>query len=305
MVKGIYIIAFILFTGEAFGQLFPQQSLYFNNPLPLNAGAAGKDDALSINLSHRTMWRGVEGAPKTQYVCLHTPLKNEQFSVGLQFINDKLGITKRTGIYATGAYRIQLNKDYRLSFGITGGVQSFSNRWSEIVTTVQGDQAFALADQSYWLPQIGSGIYLEGKNAFAGISVPRMLTETYQGGGKYKTIHNMQNYSTHIMGGYRIMLKNHWYISPSALFKYHPSSAVQTDITCMLGNKEMGELGFTYRFNQSLVALAQVQVNSQLKLGYGFDYLLGGLSQYQKGSHEIMLAYKFIYLNKAPNPRLF
>ncbi|MFM9985885.1 MAG: type IX secretion system membrane protein PorP/SprF [Flavobacteriales bacterium] len=305
MKKGIYIIVFILVAGKVSGQLFPQQSLYFNNPLPLNAGAAGKDDALSISLSHRTMWRGVEGAPKTQYVCIHTPLKNEQFSVGLQLINDQLGITKRTGLFATGAYRIKLSKDYRLSFGLTGGMQTFSNRWSEIETTVQGDQAFAIADQTYWLPQIGTGIFLDGKNAFAGISVPRMLTETYQGGGKYKAIHTINNYSTHIMGGYRIMLKNHWYISPSALLKYHPSSAIQTDLTCMLGKKELGEAGLTYRFNQSVVGLVQARINAQLNLGYGFDYLLGGLSQYQNGSHEIMMAYKFIYQNKAPNPRLF
>ncbi len=302
--KGIYILIFILITGDAVGQLFPQQSLYFNNPLPINPGAAGKDDALNFSLSHRAMWRGVDGAPKTQHLSINSPLKNEQFSVGFQFINDQLGITKRTGVYATGAYRIKLSKGLRLSFGLTGGIQSLSNRWSEIVTTVQGDQAFALADQTYWLPQIGSGIYLDGKNVFAGLSVPRMLTETYEGGGKYKAIHKMNNYSTHLLGGYRFMLKNQWHISTSALLKYHASSAVQTDLTCMIGKKNIGEAGLTYRFNQSIVALAQIRVNEQLKIGYAYDYLLGGLSHYEKGSHEFMLAYTFMYLNKAPNPRL-
>lgn len=275
------------------------------NPLPVNPGVAGSDDALTVNLSHRTMWQGIDGAPRTQYVSIHSPLKKDEISLGLQFFNDQLGVTRKSGIFATGAYRMKLSSHYRLSFGITGGIQTSSNRWSEITTTAQGDQTFAIADQVYTLPQVAAGLYLDGKNAFAGISVPQMLTETYAGGGKYKVTHQFKNYSTHLLAGYRFMLKNQWYTGMSTLLKYHASSPVQTDISLMAGKKHLGEVGITYRFNQSIVAFTQISVNDQLKIGYGFDHMIGGLSQYENGSHEFLLKYTFLYLNKSPNPRMY
>ena len=54
-----------------------------------------------------------------------------------------------------------------------------------------------------------------------------------------------------------------------------------------------------------MIALAQVKVNEQLRIGYSYDTLLpsdNNYSRYINGSHEIMLRYEFRYIIDAANP---
>ncbi len=290
---------------QGIGQFQPQQSLYMYNPLPINGAAAGRDDALSVAISHRTMWRGITGAPKTQNVSIHTPLKKENLAVGFQITNDKIGVTKRTGIFATGAYRLQLDEVRRIAFAITAGIISNQNNWSDVVTTYEGDQVFESGNVAYWTPNIGASVYYHDKKTFAGISIPYFLNETSAGNGKYKAAHDFSNYNFHLMGGKIFTLKNRYYLKPSMLMKYHKSSPIQTDVTTIAGHREVGEIGFTIRPKQAIALMIQPKVNEQLRIAYSYDFPIGSSNQNFRGSHEFVLLYTFLYKSNAPNSRFF
>ncbi len=295
----------LLLSNKGFAQFFPQQSLYAFNSLPINGAAAGKDDALSFTLSNRTMWRGVAGAPKTQYVNIHMPLKNESFAVGLQVMNDKIGVTHRTGVFGTGVYRLSLNNKGKLAFGLTAGMISNVNLWSDVVTTTNGDQTFESGNIAYWLPNFGASIYYHDKLTFVGLSIPELLTETYAGGGEYKVDHEMSNYSIHLMGGRTFNINKEVYVRPTALLKYHARSGPQADLTAMAGHNKFGEIGITFRPKQAMVLLMQARVNEQLKIAYGYDLVFGTLSKYERGTHEIALTYTLLYRSNAPNTHFY
>ncbi len=306
MTKFLITIVIVLCCGRNINaQFHPQQSLYTYNPLPINGAAAGKDNALNVVLSHRTMWKGISGAPKTQYVALNMPLKKENFAVGLQIMNDKIGVSQRIGVFVTGAYRLQLSKEGKLAFGITGGLFSNNNRWSDVVTTYEGDRVFDSGDMSYMTPNAGASVFYHDKKMFAGFSVPHLLTETYAGSGRYKATHEFSNYNYHLMSGRLFSISNKMYVKPSVLMKYHARSGMQLDLTSAFGNKSIGEVGITIRPKQSMVMFLQAKVNGQLSIAYSYDHLLGTLSKYDNGTHEVALMYTFIYQSNAPNTRFF
>ncbi|MFN0032500.1 MAG: PorP/SprF family type IX secretion system membrane protein [Flavobacteriales bacterium] len=304
--KQILVLTFLIFCSlQSASQFFPQQSLYTYNMLSINGAAAGKDNALTATLGSRSMWRGVQGAPVTHYLSMHSPLKEERIALGLQVMSDKIGVSKRTGIFATGAYRIQLNAKGKIAFALTAGMSSVTNGWSQIATTQSDDITFSNGDQSYWMPNIGASIFYHDNQSFAGISIPHFLTETYSGGGVYKADHQMSNYSYHLMAGSKISMTELAYIKPAILLKYHTRSSMQTDATIMGGIQRIGEIGFTYRHRQAMVFVANARVNAQLNVAYSYDYLTGPIGNFARGTHEFALLYTFQYHNNSPDTRFF
>ena len=80
---------------------------YLFNALVFNPAYAGSNDHLSVNLIHRQQWVGLEGAPLTQSLTVHSPVKNERTGVGLSIVNDVIGAGGATEVQASYAYRFQ------------------------------------------------------------------------------------------------------------------------------------------------------------------------------------------------------
>jgi type IX secretion system PorP/SprF family membrane protein len=93
-------------------------------------------------------------------------------------------------------------------------------------------------------------------------------------------------------------------LKPSILFKYIPASPLEADLNLNAYYKSFG-LGVSYRTNDALSFLAEINLNAQMKAGYAYDLTLSPLGTYSRGSHEIMLRYTFAYAVKAKNPRYF
>ncbi len=302
--KYIIAILFGVVGVQLDAQLYPQQSMYMFNALGINPGAVGQQNALNVTLSHRTMWQGVSGAPRTQYFTIHSPLKNEKIALGLQFSMDKIGVSSKNTIQVSGAYRLKLGRD-RLSFGLSAGITSCNNMWSQVNTTEAGDQAFSSGDISYHTPAAGAGIYYESPLGFAGISVPQFFTATYVGGNEYRGIQNFGNHSYHLMGGRRFIVSDKIQLQGSTLIKYHQSNPLQMDLTAMVKYTDVADIGFTVRPKDAITFIARGKVNDQFKIAYSFDYLTSNLAKYDKGTHEIALTYTFIFNSNAPNTRFF
>ena len=97
---GIAAILALATTKEVSAQQDAQFSMYMFNPLSINPAYAGSRDALSATMLGRNQWVNIDGAPTTATLSIHTPLKFEAMSLGLSVIQDEIGPTKTTGIYA-------------------------------------------------------------------------------------------------------------------------------------------------------------------------------------------------------------
>lgn len=299
------VIYFLLLVAAApvWAQQQPMYSQYMFNGLAINPAYAGSREVLSMMALHRDQWTGIEGAPETQTFSIHTPLKKKRLGLGLLIYHDRLGVTDQKGISLSYAYRVPLAKG-RLAFGISGAVNSLRSRWSTVSTVQSGDAVFGEDSPSYVMPNAGAGVYYSSKKFYTGLSVPALLTNRINTGGKQDTYHDPSNYNVMFTSGVLVPAGGIVF-KPSVLVKYHSGSPVQVDINSSFYIKDHLEIGASYRTNDAIVGIIGYNINKQLRVGYAYDRTLSMLKAYNKGSHEFMLQYEFGYKVEAMSPRYF
>ena len=81
---------------------------------------------------------------------------------------------------------------------------------------------------------------------------------------------------------------------------------MQLDLNANLIVADLIWVGGSWRTSeQVLVGILQVQLNPQLMFGFSYDYPVGRMNSYSKGSSEFVLRYEFGTRVSAANPRYF
>ena len=111
----------------------------------INPAFTGCRDVMSVSLYYRNQMSGFEGAPKTQGLSVHGPIKKKNIAIGVSLINNKIGVSNNVGVFSNYAYRIYIGKKDRvLSFGLGAGFFTVNHKWTQIVTREENDEPFIL-----------------------------------------------------------------------------------------------------------------------------------------------------------------
>lgn len=332
MRKTITLVTLLMLGAlAAKAQQDPMFTKYMFNSLIFNPAYAGSKDHAAINLLHRTQWWGIDGAPSTQSITMHTPLKNERVGVGFSIVNDKIGPTNSLDANASYAYRIPMGKKGKLAVGIQGGVTNFRADWTKLNIETPIDDPFR-ENVNWWKPNIGAGIYYYTKNFYTGLGVPRII--------EYDLIPNRTDqlpiYAKQVRHyfytlGAAIPLKGNALIfKPSLLVKsagldsrfsrdtsfQRVGSPTEFNVDLSLFFQETLWVGASFRSsvevfqNKSSYDSADFWVSyflaNGLRIGAAYDYTLTKLQSKAQGSFEIMLGYEFDYKTKrVVTPRYF
>ncbi len=294
-------------TGISLG--YPVYSQYLQNGLLINPAYSGTRGSLSGFLSYRMQWMGIPDAPVFQTISLNAPMKNDKIGLGLMAQFMQFGFTKSQSLYASYAYHIKL-KSGKLSFGLKGGFDRSNTDYSGLVTTTLNDPVFTGNEKPYFLPNIGAGVYYFSEKLFAGISIPSFLS--YRKNSSNSTVevfHDLKKYDLIFSGGGLIVFTPALKFKPSLLIDYsldNTKKLTQFDIN---GNFMFGDLvwiGGSWRTSeQVVVGILQVQLNQQLMFGFSYDYPVGRMNTYSKGSSEFIIRYEFGYKVSTANTRYF
>jgi type IX secretion system PorP/SprF family membrane protein len=300
----IIILALIFWLAEAGSQhLFPVHSQYMLNGLALNPAYAGSREVLNVTLGYRNQWVGFDdGAPVSQSLSLHTPLRNEKIALGLFLHNEKIDIRNNTSLYLNYAYRLPVAGG-KISLGLKAGAINRNANWNKISLSDPGDIVFSRPGTSDILPNFGFGAYYYSDRFFLGASVPFFMSDSTGTSGAV-LYHDFRNYNYLVSGG--LLLGNGSVrVKPSFLVKYNSMNPVQVDANLSLILSDLIWIGASYRLENAIIGLIKIQLSDKFRLGYTYDYSLGPLNKFSNGSHEIVLIYDLIYRVNAVNPRYF
>ena len=117
------VIAFCFGAGVIMAQDAPLFTQKLTNSFLYNPSVAGNTFG-SITLSHRKFWSSVEGSPTTNFFSAHTPFSQHRFGAGVNFYQDKVGITETLYGSAAFAYHIRLTDTNMWSFGVSAEYNS-------------------------------------------------------------------------------------------------------------------------------------------------------------------------------------
>ena len=281
-----------------FGQQDPQYTQYMYNMNILNPAYAGSKGITSIGLLGRTQWVGVEGAPRTVTLAMHSPI-GRAVGIGLSVIHDEIGPVKEDNIYADFSYTIFTSSTGRLAFGLKAGVTFMDVR--ELVMVDPDPLNIPIHQTS---PNFGAGVYYYTDKFYVGLSAPNFLETKHleKEGGIVSTASEKMHYF--LTSGYVFDIADNLKLKPSTMIKATAGAPISVDLSLNLLVDEKVELGLSHRFDDSISALVGFQVNDDFRVGYAYDYTTTRFGNFNSGSHEIMLLFDF-NRKKVKSPRFF
>lgn len=291
-------------------QQAPMYTHYMYNTLSVNPGYAGSREAFTVTALHRSQWVDFKGAPITQTLTMHTPLKNEHIGVGLTLLNDKIGPTNNTSVFADFAYIMKLNEKSKLALGLSAGANIFQANLTSLDLEQQSDPVFQNNLSNHTTPNFGFGIYYSRERFYAGVSAPNLLENSFSivklADGSTLMAKEQRHYF--LIAGAVFNLSENLAFKPTTLVKVTNAAPIQADITASFIIMKKVLIGGMFRTGDAFGALVGLDITEQFHVGYSFDWSYGLKTfKYNKGSHEIVLRYDFISPNKKQihSPRYF
>jgi len=287
---------------------YPVYSQYLQNGLMINPAYAGSREALSTFLSYRMQWIGTSGAPQMQTAALHSPMKNDRVALGLKAQFMSYGSTRAANAYLIYAYHLKMGKG-KLSFGLKAGADFANTDYSGLSLVDSDDEVFLAENKPLVLPNTGAGIYYFSDRFFAGLSVPEFMSYRRTSAGGTQAYHSFSEYDFVVSAGGLITFSDAFKFKPSVMAEYSLEKSKGFNQLDISGNFIFADLlwiGGSWRTTEEVaVGIIQILPTPQLMIGFSYDYPVGMLNTFSKGSSEITLRYEFGSKVSAANPRYF
>ena len=270
-----------------------QYTQYMFNTLSINPAYAGSRGQLTFAGLYRAQWVGLNGAPETFTINLHSPIRESKIGYGLSVINDNIGdgLIQETSVEAAASYTVDFDLDKKLSFGLT----------------VSGDFLSLDFNGLRNVDREGVGLYYHTDRFYVGFSVPKLFNrEHFDNNGQNFFSVDRANY--YLITGYVFDLNADLKFKPALLTKAVEGAPVQVDVSASFLFNERFSFGAAYRWDAAVSALAGFQVTDQIMLGLAYDREtteLGG-TRFNDGSFEIFLRLELLKsFQRTISPRFF
>ncbi len=286
------LLGFFAISFAGYGQSEPMFSQYMLNGLVINPAYAGIHGSPEFTLLYRNQWTGINGAPETFTLSFNTLLGNKKSGVGINIVQDKIGITSQTIVNGAYAYKIPFHNG-SLSLGLTGQVNFINFDYQDLNLQVDSDP-FLINQENQTDISFGAGIVYHDEKLYLGFSMPHLTRSGI--------------FSKHwfIEGAYLLSLSSTVKLKPSVLVKYVNGAPLEIDINGTAYWNDKLWIGASFRSFAGIYALTGINVSDNLGIGYAFDLNTTTLGPYAAGTHEVLLRYRFGFKNsKIITPRYF
>ncbi len=297
----LIIAVYVYCTSTA--QNSPQYTQYMYNTMSVNPGYAGSLGTLDIVGTYRSQWVGLDGAPKTQNLGIHSPVSGDKIGLGLNVESDKLGPASQFFVDGNFSYTLQVSSTIKLALGVKGGFKIFNVDFSK-GSFQNPDDPLNMNIEDRLTPTIGAGGYMYSENWYFGLSVPDFITNKFYDDVEQAVAE--EEIQFFVIAGYVFELNPQLKFKPALLTKYLSGFPIVVDVSANFLLYDRFTLGAAYRYDDALSGLTGITVLDGLFVGYSFDYTLTDLSNYNNGTHEIVLRYTIPQKSKRINsPRFF
>ncbi|MCH3881930.1 PorP/SprF family type IX secretion system membrane protein [Tenacibaculum aquimarinum] len=298
----VSILILLLISVEGFSQQDPQFTQYMYNTMSVNPAYAGSRGHTTITALGRTQWVGFDGAPDTQTLSYDTPLGYSGVGLGINLVNDKLGPSHETYLDANISYTIRTGNEGNLALGLKIGGRLLNVDWSR-GTFQSPEPRFNTNINNKFLPTLGAGAYYHKPKWYVGLAVPNFIrTDHYDDNIESVAVERLHFF---LITGYVFDLNESIKFKPAALLKGVQGAPLSLDISANFLFNEKFRAGLAWRWDDSISALLGFQVSDGLNIGYAYDLTTSNYSNYNSGTHEVMLRYEIFREGPVKSPRFF
>ncbi len=309
---GPLLIVLLLHT-DLRAQQDAQYTQYMYNTMSVNPAYAGSRGQLSMSALYRAQWIGLDGAPSTATINLHSPIRNSRVGYGLSIVHDEIGdgVIQETYIDGIISYSIETSRTAKMSFGLTVGGNLLNLDFAGLNNfdqePIAGDNI-----ENKFSPNFGLGFYYHSDRFYAGLSAPKLL-ESDHFDNSQRDANQVQFLSTERMNlyfitGYVMDLSGDMLFKPALLTKVVRGAPIQIDFSASFLYNEKFSFGAAYRWDAAVSALVGFQMTDQLMIGIAYDKETTelGSTRFNDGSFEIFIRYELLKnFGSLVSPRFF
>lgn len=300
-------------------QELPRSSQYLFNPFLINPAVSGIDNYIDVKMGYRKQWSGLEGAPVTTYVSVHSPIGDDfvrssvnsfrangdnplsrsyvntytsaepHHGIGLYAMTDKAGRIRQTNMSAAYAYHLGLSTDLNLSLGVSGGFSSLHIDVDNVRVSNTSDPLLSADYNNRIRPDLGAGFWLYSPRFFLGGSAKQLLGYHNKIEKNETTFTAYQQPVFYGTAGYKIFVDEDIAAIPSVLLTYWINAPSAIDGNLKVAYQDKFWIGGSYRNNDAFSFLAGVNIAYFLNLSYSYDVTTSALRSVNNGTHEIVI----------------
>src|SRR5687767_10111420 len=207
--KRVILLMMLVISVQVMAQQKPHYTQYILNQYIVNPALTGIENYTDVKASHRHQWVGVQDAPVTTYLTLHTPIGKKDYrttatsfemdgenprgqryweeytaaephhGVGLQVINDRTGPLNYFSAYATYAYHIGISARTSLAAGFGAGLSNIRLNTDKLNfgTTQVDPSVYNSSVIDNIRPDFSAGVYLYSGDYFMGLSAQQIIPQ--------------------------------------------------------------------------------------------------------------------------------
>jgi len=307
------ILVFLIFIQDIKGQQDAQYTQYMYNTISINPAYAGSRNAISIAGLYRDQWVGINGAPVTQTLNIHSPIgRSEKVGLGLSIVNDKIGPSQETYIDIDFSYTISTSDQGKLAFGAKAGGHLLDVNFDRLNQYSTSDILLDTNIDNKFSPNVGIGAYYYTPKFYIGFSAPNLLqTKHFNESSNDNTASSFlasERINYYMMLGYVFEINDYLKLKPAILGKVVAGSPLQIDVSANFLLYDKLTLGVAYRWSAALSGLVGFQITNNLMLGFAYDWETTALgnTEFNSGSYEFFLRYEiFKKKERVLYPRFF
>ncbi len=296
MLKYIYIISIFLSSSvTVFSQQQEHYTQYQYNQFALNPALAGDKKCVDVKSGYRFQWVGIEGAPKSGFFSLTTPLKlgkkrrspyAPKHGIGIQISRDQIGPWIKSEMHLNYALKISLSRYAKLSYGLSAGMKQVGFKSGD-VTTANPDPTVFNAQRSIVFPDVKIGTWLTLKKSYFGFSIHNLFAN------KIKNVGMDNSYQPHFYFtmGKKFNLDKGWDLIPSVLIMKTKNTPFDLHLSAVFDYENKMAFGLGIRRTDAITAQVRFKLFNLFSIGYSFDFIISKLQNKSWQSQELTFSY--------------
>jgi len=279
----------------SFGQQLEHYTQYQYNQFLINPALTGYKKCIDIKSGYRFQWIGIDGAPRSGFVNVSSPIKlgkrsrspnAVKYGIGAQIKTDALGPWKKTETHVTFGAKFTLSRYTKLSYGISAGMKQIGFNSGSVTTTVP-DPAVFNAQRSLIFPDAQVGIWLTTKKAYYGASIHNLF------GNAIRNVGDDNSFQRHyyFTAGQKFKVDNGWYFIPSVMVMKTKRVPFDGHLSFIFDYENTFALGIGLRRTDAITAQIRFKLFDFISIGYSFDYIISKLQNRSWQTQEITMGY--------------
>ncbi|MCB0640430.1 MAG: PorP/SprF family type IX secretion system membrane protein [Phaeodactylibacter sp.] len=293
------LIFFIAFVAAAFQIQAQDQAIFMHyniSPILVNPAAAGFSDDYNLTLNFRNQWTGFDGAPFTYAANFHGPIGNT-LGLGASILAEDVASLTR--------YRFQLNYAFRYQIQLVKLAAGFSTEFSTVRLSNEamsnkffevGDVLLEEFSGGQQIFDATLGLMVQVKDATTiGLSFPNLIVAKISDIVSSDPEGSFFKYFTFYLGHRFYVREYSLSLEPSLMVRRVQDVPFNLDFNFKAGfldDKLIAGLSYRSGLGGALGILLGTEIKP-FRIFYSYDVSFQRFQQYNGGSHEVTLAFRF------------